>query len=639
MSERHVTRRRVLAAGSAVAAGSLLWPRSAAADTARQSSRPRPRFPHTDPDNQGGWVFRGDISDEFTGNSVNPAQWYTTPNSWTIWRWDSDNVEVSDGTAKIRSRWNPSDEYNADPPIGWTSNVTGGTEPETQFGPRRPAYITTRYNSGGDADLVHHLDWPYRVSSNAVVEGLADGSYTLRARVRSSGGQYETRMSVSSFDGPGTRMDAQISRSRGYVLYEIDNINVTSGEATLSFYSDSAAEKWLRIRDVEFVRHGTSTNLAPNPGFRQRATLNFDSGILRSRHRIKYGYFEARIKGHNPWAPASPAFWLAYGAPCDDIDKWTELDVVEIGLGPDAPHSITHANHIWRHPCLDGPAQHGAFRPTVPFHPSDDFHTYALEWDEEQVTWYVDGAQHRTMPTQPYYDQPLVMMLSQGLGPSRGNQTPEGFPTTMEVDYVRVWQKVGTPRVGTDPCECPPWQGFTETFDDTPIGEIPPEYDGFGTGGTITVAESPDGADAGHVLSLVRSTTAGSLYTVRPIRSIGAPLRFTAAIRLSQVNTAFGVAVRGDESTARIRFSPDGVLDYEQDGTLIPTSVSYEPDRWYAVEISINGDGLFTASIDGNPFATDIPVGSNGTFDELSFGLGSQALGSVVVDNVSITPG
>lgn len=51
------------------------------------------------------------------------------------------------------------------------------------------------------------------------------------------------------------------------------------------------------------------------------------------------------------------------------------------------------------------------------------------------------GGKRRTRETDPYFDQALAVVLSAGIRqPYRDSPTGTGFPTTYEVDYVRVWQ-------------------------------------------------------------------------------------------------------------------------------------------------------------------------------------------------------
>ena len=37
--------------------------------------------------------------------------------------------------------------------------------------------------------------------------------------------------------------------------------------------------------------------------------------------------------------------------------------------------------------------------------PADDFHTYALEWEEGEIRWYVDGVHYQTQRSSGWWAQ------------------------------------------------------------------------------------------------------------------------------------------------------------------------------------------------------------------------------------------
>ena len=160
----------------------------------------------------------------------------------------------------------------------------------------------------------------------------------------------------------------------------------------------------------------------------------------------KYGRFEARIKmpkGQGLW----PAFWLmpedsTYGG-------WArsgELDIVEvIGQRPNIAYGTIHYGDSWPHNV------HTGDKFTLPSGDlSDDFHVYAVEWEEGVIRWYIDGQLYQTQ-TKWYtnggkfpapFDQNFFIILNFAVGgawPGPPNSSTT-FPQTMDVDYVRVYQ-------------------------------------------------------------------------------------------------------------------------------------------------------------------------------------------------------
>ena len=82
---------------------------------------------------------------------------------------------------------------------------------------------------------------------------------------------------------------------------------------------------------------------------------------------------------------------------------------------------------------------------------SDDFHLFAIEWEETEIRWYVDDELHLTQTiwghrTAPYpapFDQEFYLIMNVAVGGSWPGSPDETtvFPQRMEVDYVRVYQK------------------------------------------------------------------------------------------------------------------------------------------------------------------------------------------------------
>ena len=183
--------------------------------------------------------------------------------------------------------------------------------------------------------------------------------------------------------------------------------------------------------------------------------LDYTSARINTEDRFafKYGRIEASIKlpaGQGIW----PAFWMLSqdseyvcdGEPC----SWAatgEIDIMEaVNLGG------TGGNEIY------GTLHHGGEFPANVFtgdtytpsvNVTEEFHTYALEWDEFEIRWYFDGLLYAmqnawSSTAAPYpapFDQPFHILLNVAVG---GNfpGSPNGataFPVTMAVDWVRVY--------------------------------------------------------------------------------------------------------------------------------------------------------------------------------------------------------
>ena len=207
--------------------------------------------------------------------------------------------------------------------------------------------------------------------------------------------------------------------------------------------------------------------LAHAPHRRGQTRLFYKSGILRSHRQTTYGYYEARIKGCSLFPGACPAFW-AYsdGRKYSGKVRYCEIDFVELGMNERNPatgkrNPIEHIDlnlHLrladkdgavrwWRPNTHPDPCANSWM---APWDPRDDFHVYACHVTEKDITWFIDGKKVAARENQ-YWHEPMNVTLSLGLRhphvgwsgqemkPVPRAATGEGFPTTMEVDYVRVW--------------------------------------------------------------------------------------------------------------------------------------------------------------------------------------------------------
>jgi beta-glucanase (GH16 family) len=158
-----------------------------------------------------------------------------------------------------------------------------------------------------------------------------------------------------------------------------------------------------------------------------------------------YGRFEARIKipaGQGIW----PAFWLLGG----DIGKakWPacgEIDIMEnIGREPSVIHGTIHG------PGYSGAKAIGAPTSISSGQFSDDYHVYAVEWEPNEIRFYMDGDLYETrapadLPpgTKWVYDHPFFIILNVAVGggwPGNPDATSI-YPQKMFVDYVRVYTR------------------------------------------------------------------------------------------------------------------------------------------------------------------------------------------------------
>jgi hypothetical protein len=142
-----------------------------------------------------------------------------------------------------------------------------------------------------------------------------------------------------------------------------------------------------------------------------------------------YGYAEARIEvpaGAGLW----PAFWML---PASHHDNNGEIDVVEMyDADPTTVDGTVHR--------FGAQQQHADSTGTDL---SGNWHTFAVDWEPDHITWYLDGAAYATttnkslIPTEAMF--PIFDLAVGGHNNAPTASTP--FPAVMNVDYIRIWQQ------------------------------------------------------------------------------------------------------------------------------------------------------------------------------------------------------
>lgn len=229
------------------------------------------------------------------------------------------------------------------------------------------------------------------------------------------------------------------------------------------------------------------------------AALPYTSARMITRYKadFKYGRVEMRAKvpaGQGSW----PAFWMM---PTDEeYGEWPrsgEIDIFEsVNLGvSDAEgnvesnvHGTLHYGKSWP----DNSSSGQSYSLADGVNPADGFHTYAIEWQEGEIRWYMDGylyatqresavrynskdeavgLAHKGWFTEYYeqvsgelktfwdtapFDKEFYLILNFAVGGSWPENVNElGVDATafhadnkFEVDYVRVYECLSNPETG-----------------------------------------------------------------------------------------------------------------------------------------------------------------------------------------------
>ncbi len=238
----------------------------------------------------------------------------------------------------------------------------------------------------------------------------------------------------------------------GYSLVWHDEFDQGSELNADDWYHEVQNSGWVNHELQNYVNHktpGGSLVTEVRNGHLRITALKENGKVYSGRVYAKkgtgwkYGYIEASIKlpkGKGTW----PAFWMM---PVN-FRSWPadgEIDIMEeVGYHPDYVSSSLHANaHVHSNGTQ---VTHEMYCKGA----EGEFHTYAIEWTAQNITTYVDGKvqlsyNNRGLGRDDWpYDDPFYVIFNLAWGGDWGGAQgvdESALPATMEVDYVRVFQK------------------------------------------------------------------------------------------------------------------------------------------------------------------------------------------------------
>ena len=245
---------------------------------------------------------------------------------------------------------------------------------------------------------------------------------------------------------------AAYNAPEGYKLVWHDEFDSGSELNAADWTHEVQNSGWVNHEQQNYVNHRTPEGqlVTEVRGGHLRITALKENGKVYSgrvyakvKEGWKYGYIEASIKlpkGKGTW----PAFWMM---PVN-FRSWPadgEIDIMEeVGANANYVSSSLHANaHVHSN---NTQVTHEMYLAGA----EDDFHTYAIEWTAKNITTYVDGRvqlsyDNRGLGRDDWpYDDPFYIIFNLAWDGDWGGYKgvdDSALPTTMEVDYVRVFQR------------------------------------------------------------------------------------------------------------------------------------------------------------------------------------------------------
>ncbi len=225
----------------------------------------------------------------------------------------------------------------------------------------------------------------------------------------------------------------------GYAGVQDINSRTLASDGEMQIYVDrgfrGTATEPFGINPFHITRTGLEISADRAPDSIRPSIWNYQytSGLMTTQPSFSqlYGVFEIRArvpKGKGLW----PAFWLL---PANR--SWPpEIDVFEIlGNDPTVLHTNAHSKASGKH--TDAPSV--IHIPDA----SADFHTYAVDWEADEIAWYFDGVEVARKPTPADMHTPMYMLANLGVG-GYWPGSPDAFtafPAILAIQWIRAYRR------------------------------------------------------------------------------------------------------------------------------------------------------------------------------------------------------
>jgi beta-glucanase (GH16 family) len=167
---------------------------------------------------------------------------------------------------------------------------------------------------------------------------------------------------------------------------------------------------------------------------------NYTSARLKSQGKFSFKYGKAEVRAKLPGAQGTwPAIWmLGSNFPTVGWPQCGEIDIME--------QTGQNKNEVLGTLHWDNGGSNASYGQTTAIANADtQFHTYTLEWGPDEVRIYLDGTQYYTLTNNSSlpFNANFFLILNIAMGGTLGGTIDPAFTEdTMEVDYVRVYQKM-----------------------------------------------------------------------------------------------------------------------------------------------------------------------------------------------------
>lgn len=217
-------------------------------------------------------------------------------------------------------------------------------------------------------------------------------------------------------------------------FYTEAGVGIKEGILTLEARKSAITARAIPYEPDDFI-----IRCEEKPPAKNLMTLDYQSGMIYSREKFTYGYYEVLFRadaGEGLW----PACWL-FGADNQ------EIDIFEIGgRRTDAFHVDVHC----KTGCRDYRRLFGLARTNWGDYMktntdwSASYHRAAVHWTQDGITWRIDGTPVAWW--KGHFRDPLAIICNLAVTGKKGSlggkisaQTP--LPARFNIGYIRIWQE------------------------------------------------------------------------------------------------------------------------------------------------------------------------------------------------------
>ena len=203
-------------------------------------------------------IFCGDRWADFAANGLGYNQWVPLSfdengdpcfNDLSQWSFDIETGEwiVGAGNNYIANPEFDADRRTASNPVGWevSDSLGGAAQKLIELKTGKPGgYGTYTAQQKASQD--------YTATLKQTVSNLPDGTYILKALVKSSGGQNKNELYAKA---DGSRYTYSLKTAiNDWSEVVIPNIEVKNGECEIGLYSDAYADNWVQLDNMSLVK-------------------------------------------------------------------------------------------------------------------------------------------------------------------------------------------------------------------------------------------------------------------------------------------------------------------------------------------------------------------------------------------------